>query len=566
MANGDLARALAYQSNLQSDTRALFRQWMNNVTQSNERDKQRLYESTIRDEDRKISEGIREENKRQYLSEWNRNETRYQDKIRTEREERNEERDRILISRGLREPLDKRVQYFNNLVDSGRMKSTFGYDLLEGEISHASSEFGRANASIQGLDIYKLNNFEYTHLENQYLSGEFDKAFETLDKVIDRKVDPKMNPALNASVKNIQAQIEFLNKTLVDPYNILDDKKKIELGNQRIQLQAKQSELLAPLSFLKGEGGEVDSTDYGLFQINDKTFDKHSQSFFGKRTQRLSPEENIRFASWIVKNQPRKVGDSKSGWNNWSVILNDSYKQYLNKSDEYYMAGGLSESNLRLIEQEFGDDAQKAKAVMFAESGGKHSSINQNLAGGGARTGEIENITKFKPFEIGGKWNQMAIDYMAAELGISKEKLKKDYGTYISSNFIQKYSGRPNLDPKRAKEKLISFTDELKKVPTLKFTVPSGRFKGKQLNKSIVQQLLKEREKSIASRTAVSGRPIFGGGPTYEWLDTFAEELGFFAAEDLLSDPGVKAMKDFYSGKKPQAGQIDFTKPFTVTR
>jgi len=55
MANGDLARALAYQSNLQSDTRALFRQWMDSVTQSNERDKQRLYESTIRDEERKIS-------------------------------------------------------------------------------------------------------------------------------------------------------------------------------------------------------------------------------------------------------------------------------------------------------------------------------------------------------------------------------------------------------------------------------------------------------------------------------------------------------------------------------
>ena len=517
-----------------------------------------------------------EKAEKRYIQEWNRSEGRYQDQLRVKREEKNEERDRILISRGLREPLDKRVQYFNNLVDSGRMKSTFGYDLLEGEISHASSEFGRANASIQGLDIYKLNNFEYTHLENQYLSGEFDKAFETLDKVIDRKVDPKMNPALNASIKNIQAQIEFLNKTLVDPYNILDDKKKIELGNQRIQLQAKQSELLAPLSFLKGEGGEggeVDSTDYGLFQINDKTFDKHSQSFFGKRTQRLSPEENIRFASWIVKNQPRTIGGVTSGWNNWSVFFGkdkrtgeELYKKNLNKSDAYYMAGGLSESNLRLIEREFGKDAPIAKAVMFSESSGKHSSINQNLAGGGARTGEIENITKFKPFEPGGQWNQMAIDYMSAELGISKEKLKKDYGTYINSNFLQKYSGRPNLDPKRAKEKLVSFTDELKKVPTLKFTVPSGRFKGKQLNKSIVQQLLKEREKSIASKTAVSGRPIFGGGPTYEWLDTFAEELGFFSAEDLLSDSGVKAMKDFYSGKKPQTGQIDFTKPFTVTR
>ncbi len=280
----------------------------------------------------------------------------------------------------------------------------------------------------------------------------------------------------------------------------------------------------------------------------------------------MSSGEHIRLASWIVKNSPRQVGKSKSGWNNWSVVLNESYKKHLNKSDAYYMSGGLSKSDLELINQEFGDQAPMAKAVMFAESGGKYGAFNQNFTGGGARTGEIENITKFKPFEPGGQWNQMAIDYMSAELGISKEKLKKDYGTYINSNFLQKYSGRPNLDPKRAKEKLVSFTNELKKVPTLKFTVPSGRFKGKQLNKSIVQQLLKEREKSIASRTAVSGRPIFGGGPTYEWLDTFAEELGFFSAEDLLSDSGVKAMKDFYSRKKPQTGQIDFTKPFTVTR
>ena len=99
-----------------------------------------------------------EKAEKRYIQEWNRSEGRYQDQLRVKREEKNEERDRILISRGLREPLDKRVQYFNNLVDSGRMKSTFGYDLLEGEISHADSEFGRANASIQGLDIYKFEN------------------------------------------------------------------------------------------------------------------------------------------------------------------------------------------------------------------------------------------------------------------------------------------------------------------------------------------------------------------------------------------------------------------------
>ena len=508
-----------------------------------------------------------ESDKKKYLQEWNRNETRYQDKIRTEREERNEERDRIIISRGFEMDLDKRNEYYGHLVKSGRMKSVFGYDLLEGEMSRSRSELDRSSTLMQGIDIYNLDDFEYNQIQNMYKSGNFEKGFEELNKALDRKVDPKNYPEINLSAKSISSQIETNSKALIDPYNILDATQEGVIRNEIRSLQSELSTLLAPLSRLKVPGsgdGVVDSTDYGLFQINDKTFDKHSQSFFGKSTQRLTPEENINFASWIVKNQPRKVGDSTSGWNNWSVVLNKSYEKHLNKSDSYYMAGGLSEPSLRLIEQQFGDDAQMAKAVMFAESGGKHSSTNQNLAGGGARTGSLKDITEFKPFE--GEWNQMAIDYMANELGVSKEELKKDHGAYISSNFLQKYSGRPNLDPKRAKEKLVSFTDELKKVPTLKFTVPSGRFKGKQLNKSIVQQLLKEREKSIASRTAVSGRPIFGGGPTYEWLDTFAEELGFLSAEDLLSDSGVKAMKDFYSRKKPQTGQIDFTKPFTVTR
>ena len=55
-----------------------------------------------------------EKAEKRYIQEWNRSEGRYQDQLRVKREERNEERDRILISRGLRAPLDKSVQYFNN--------------------------------------------------------------------------------------------------------------------------------------------------------------------------------------------------------------------------------------------------------------------------------------------------------------------------------------------------------------------------------------------------------------------------------------------------------------------
>jgi len=519
-----------------------------------------------------------EKAEKRYIQEWNRSEGRYQDQLRVKREERNEERDRILISRGLREPLDKRVQYFNNLVDSGRMKSTFGYDLLEGEISHASSEFDRANASIQGLDIYKLNNFEYTHLENQYLSGEFDKAFETLDKVIDRKVDPKMNPALNASVKNIQAQIEFLNKTLVDPYNILDNKKKIELRGQRDQLQIEQSKLLTPLSFLKGvggeggEGGKLDSTDWNILQINDKVFDPTSQKFFGKPVRRLSSEEHIRLGAWISKNSPRQIGKTKSGWNNWTVFWKkdektgeELYKKHLNKSDAYYMSGGLSKSDLELINQEFGKDAPIAKAVMMAESGGKYGAINQNFSGGRSKTGQLSSATPFSP-----QWNLDATSYLASSTGLSPEEFHRVYGKNLQT-FINKMN-RQGITGDRANTELEKFASKLKRVegatPKLKMTVPSGKFQGKKFNKTIVEQLLKQRDREDWREERRKGKILYGmtAGAKYEWLDTFAQELGFDTAEGLLTKEGVKAMKDYYGGGMTQAGEIDFTQPYTLTR
>jgi hypothetical protein len=559
MANGDLARALAYQSNLQSDTRALFRQWMNSVTQSNERDKQRLYEETVRGEERNIAAGVREENKRQSLAEWNRNETRYQDKLRTEREERNEERDRIIISRGFDMDLDRKNEYYGHLVKSGRMKSVFGYDLLEGEMSRSRSELDRSSMLTQGLDSYNLDTFEYNQIENMYKSGKFEKGFETLNNVLDRKVDPKNYPEINASLKNISSQIDTNSKALIDPYNILTEDQERTIRNEIGALQSELSTILAPLSRKKlggGGGGSVDSTDYGLFQINDKVWDKTSQEFFGKNSQRLTPEENINFASWIVKNSPRTVGKSTSGWNNWSVVLNGSYKKHLNKSDSYYMAGGLSESNLRLIEQQFGDDAQMAKAVMFAESGGKHSATNQNLAGGGSRGG-----SKKKPFSP--EWNANATSYLSSVTGLSPEQFNKAYG----KDLIQ-WMGRINregISNERANAELEKFANSLK-TTQVKLRVPFGKHSGKKLNPSIVNDLLKERNKARAQKTAVTGRPIFTSGTTHGWLDTFAKELGFSSAEELSSKEGAMAIRDYYSGNKSKANQIDFTKPFTLTR
>ena len=241
------------------------------------------------------------------------------------------------------------------------------------------------------------------------------------------------------------------------------------------------------------------------------------------------------------------------------------YKKNLNKSDAYYMAGGLSESNLRLIEREFGKDAPIAKAVMFSESSGKHSSINQNLASGGSRTGKISNNTPFSP-----GWNADATSHLASTTGLPPKDFLNLYGKELQT-WINKMN-RQGITGDRANAELEKFASKLKGVaeatPKLQFTVPEGRDRGKQITAPIVKRLLAERERTVQRKAGA--RPgqytTKRVGAQSSWLDVFARELGFDTAEDLLTKDGVKAMKDYYSGAMPQAGQIDFTQPYTLTR
>ena len=321
-----------------------------------------------------------------------------------------------------------------------------------------------------------------------------------------------------------------------------------------------------------GEEGKVDSTDYGLFQINDKVWNTKSLDLYGKKPENLTAQENIKMASWISKNSPRKVGNTTSGWNNWSAYLNNSYKQHLNKSDQYYLSGGMTSGNLKLIEREFGEDAGIAKAVMYAESAGNHSAINDNLKGGGARTGKKAGSAlpgKGVPFQAGSEWNNSAISYMANQLGIATPELKSKYGKFLESNFLNKFmnedgsSKLKGVSLDKANNYLKNFTEELKDYSktnaSIKLTVPSGKHQGKKMNKSIVNDLLKQKRIDFAKTRG-------GAARGYEWLDSFANQLGFSTAEELNSKEGAKAMKDYYSGVMQSAPQdsLDFSQPFNM--
>ena len=521
-----------------------------------------------RDEKNRIRQEDRADKK--FKQQWDRDEERYQDNKEFQLSQQNEDRDKILIDRGSDiTDLNDKSSYWNNILENGRMRTSFGQELLEQSIRGVDSKKSTANDLKRGLEVYNLDKFEKNNIEDLYDSGDFKGGFNSLIKVIDRKVDLKLYPEINSQIKVLEQQILSTHKALEDPYNILTAERRTGLQNQLLNLNQQRAQVLAPIGMMRmnaGEGGEVDSTDYGLFQINDKVWNTKSLDIYGKKPENLTAQENIKMASWISKNSPRKVGNTTSGWNNWSAYLNNSYKQHLNKSDQYYLSGGMTSGNLKLIEREFGEDAGIAKAVMYAESAGNHSAINDNLKDGGARTGKKAGSAlpgKGVPFQAGSEWNTAAANYMASQLGISTSELSSKYGSFVQSDFLDKYSNIKNLSPERANAYLKKFTEELKdysKVDSgIKFTVPSGRHQGKEMNKSIVNDLLKQKRIDF---TKTRG----GAAKGYEWLDSFANQLGFSTAEELNSKEGAKAMKNYYSGTMQSAPQdsIDFSQPFDI--
>jgi len=116
---------------------------------------------------------------------------------------------------------------------------------------------------------------------------------------------------------------------------------------------------------------KINSSDYGLFQINDKYWSDTSNQLFNKNIADQSIEENIEMAAYIAKNDPR-------GWNNWVAYNKQKHKEFDGITDEEIVNKyGVSPEAVQLINESF-DDPQTAKQVMLAESGGKQDAINVN--------------------------------------------------------------------------------------------------------------------------------------------------------------------------------------------
>ena len=128
----------------------------------------------------------------------------------------------------------------------------------------------------------------------------------------------------------------------------------------------------------------LDSTDYGLSQINDKTWDGLANEKFGKSVGDLSDIENIDMMASISKGGSDKFKSTR-GWGEWSTVQQGMDEQFLSMidSDGFDSVAGkynLSSDVINKINQSFDNDEDKSKAlaVIIAESGGDSSAVNYN--------------------------------------------------------------------------------------------------------------------------------------------------------------------------------------------
>jgi len=222
-----------------------------------------------------------------------------------------------------------------------------------------------------------------------YLNENTDFQFGTFDEFNEKLKEPKDAEALRTYL-NKNTEFDFgdsatfynkVNTEDIEPEEVLNVDSDFTLTTVEDSNQILKNEIDNPGSsdaVLKQitsptfeAGQKVDSSDYGLFQINDKTWNKTSNSMFGKPVGDLNDIENIELASFIAREDPRS-------WNNWVAYNKGNHKQFKEFTDEQ-----ISETyNIPLdvidyINQSF-DNPALAKQVMLAESGGKSTAVNVN--------------------------------------------------------------------------------------------------------------------------------------------------------------------------------------------
>lgn len=249
-----------------------------------------------------------------------------------------------------------------------------------------------------------------------------------------------------------------------------------------------------------------DSTDYGIFQINDKYFADFNPS-------EMSEMDQIQLASKIVYGEVKdsdgnKVptvykGNNNDGWNNWTSYSQstDEYKKAINQDDAWFLANGLTQEQLDSIDTNFKTDTDKriARAVIYAESKGDHTA--QNINKKSVEAEDTVQTEKEKPSIYAKQLAQVeAIDSTDYQ-GRGKELI--DNLESVDEDIIYYNKEIAKLEDKQAKSKkrVEDITQEIKE---LKIAFPNPGKNHPEIWKKITQ--LRTEQKELKKKLNPVGR------------------------------------------------------------
>ena len=275
-----------------------------------------------------------------------------------------------------------------------------------------------------------------------------------------RLAGEKIVKTLKKSDRELQEQIEKLPvQERAVPWYLKNKEPEIEAGFQIDEdLRAKSK-----------------SVDIGLFQINDFY---HTPEMVGGRLESLTSDQNIRYAKML----------SQTGlkWDHWRAYKDGKHLEFMDVSDEDYINKyNVNPDIIESINRQFGEDAQLAKAVMFAESGGDPYAVNYNL-----KDAEIDPLEEATQRFMGGEsleaifdpsqFNQLKSKYPeeikkieSAEGDINKSIENEDPEYIIESKFLEL---KKTLEESVSEEvDTVKQHDELKATVEIKRKAHKGR-------------------------------------------------------------------------------------------
>ena len=188
------------------------------------------------------------------------------------------------------------------------------------------------------------------------------------------------NLAQNITDPTLKAKHEIMMSSIDDEYIKFNDFQNTVMDfNKREQFERDQ---------LLG----VDSTDWGLGQINDKVWDESSNKWFNKSVNELSEVENIQMMAHIARNKdglnPRKWDawtTTREGMNDENTVAGQNFRDAYNdvkdlnskQLEQYINESNLSADAIAQLRKSFTNpvDRKKAFATIMAESKGDHTAL-----------------------------------------------------------------------------------------------------------------------------------------------------------------------------------------------